>query len=151
MLQIDCWGVFMKKIALLFLCILFLIQLGGCKKDGAEISDALKQEIGDAWLAENNEVLDWESRDDGNYRRNRLLGIWSDYAVIVIHGKRPIAAVNHEVYIGEYFFSWNSPYEIYCYSNGEFHTLLELYESGVLTDEQVGMIREKFYDPSTVE
>ena len=107
-----------------------------------EMTAAEKKAIEDAWLAKSGEALEWYDGEEAEnaYDKTRYYGIFGDgyYVFFKNIGWEEDAECIFKV--GDYSFAHDDLFEIYCYKEGVFYELHELYESEKLFFAEVMII-----------
>ncbi len=126
----------MKKRHYILLLLLLCVVFTACGKGRTDLpSAALKAEMQAAWLQQTGRELPWDGAT-GCY------GIYDGAVVYLSEGQ---ADMIDEKMVAGYKFAWPSTFTIRVYKAGEFLTLEEAYEAGILTEKQVGEIA-KYHD-----
>ena len=111
------------------------------------LTDQQRQEISTAWYEkEGCDLGVWYGFPDefgmyGKYRV-RCYGIWRDY-IILLHLPEQYLDYSETITIGDSVFQYRHPFDLIAYKDGEFYELEDLYEGGMLTNQDIAEIAKK--------
>ena len=97
----------------------------------------MKEEIKEAYLKDRASHPGWY--DEGKEYGLRYYGTYNDYVIIFEGG---ILNCLGEVVIAGYLFRYSNDFYLYAYQDGEFYDFLDVYNQGLISDEDVKSIYE---------
>ncbi len=106
-----------------------------------ELTEEAKQIISGAWLATNNEQLDWDAKNNMGESCMLYLGSYNGKYAFATIGDCPITAVDFTYEIGPYTLVNNCPFDILVCVDGKLATLSIAYQQDLLTaDETMSIV-----------
>ena len=154
-------GFIVKKWLALVVSVLICLQLCACElpQEPTEpteqtgiytdvLTEEMANEIEQAWLRENKHGLQWYLTDDGEVIPDgvRYYGTYNGYSILFVEGN--LTQISSTT-IASRVFRWGTgAVMLYAFKDGQLQELQTVYDCGLLTDEDIGVIwqrhREQF-------
>ena len=137
----------MKKGYLVLLILLLCGVAVGCGSQNSEklrvLSSDWKEEIEEAWLEKTGEKIRWY---DEKVKHSWLGSCWyyGSYqdAIVFFNNCGMALEIYSQVTVAGEIFEWSRGFSIDVYKEGEFYSLAEAYDLGVLSEKNVKAISE---------
>lgn len=126
-----------KFIALILVALLSVSLLAACSPSFPELSDSKAQEISDKLQSEYPQgLVAWSEPKKDDRGTLRYYGTYEGYDILFYCGSGMLAAISGKT-IGKSSFSHPQSFSLLAYKDGEFRSLEEIYDEGLISDESV--------------
>lgn len=104
------------------------------------VPDEIKTEIETTWQQTHGVVYEWSDGENDGYYTVRYYGTYQGAVVRMYEGA---AQGTTGFNVAGEFFMWFHGFGIHVYKDGEFYSLQEAYENGLLTEKHIKSIAEQ--------